>query len=1400
MAYIIETPDPFQPLKGLKKHIYHGGGSIRGWLEKDKPGFVEFDHPTICLVNGKPVMRANWGQEIQDDDIVNFVAVVGEVVTWVAIIVAVISIVLSVVMALTAPGAPGETPASDPVFSTKGQTNAIRLGEPIECNYGRNRIFPSLASRPFFQYSGNNQYQHSLFCIGQGFYEIDAIQIGDTPVSSFGEVESEIVFPGNTATLFATNVYTSSEAGGQRLFAPNELEYPAPDGWVGPFSANPVGTLATKIEIDVNYPNGIYATNKKGKVEYAAVVFMVEKQLIDDAGVPLGLWTTFENNVAIYATTTPQRFTLSHEVSSGRYQVRIRRTNASLESTTLQDRVLWEGMRAFLSGNVPDYGNVTLLAIRVKATNNLNSNSAKQFNVVATRKLLMRDESSGDFGTPVATRSIIWAFVDVFRSLYGGRITDDRFFDWDTLYELDALYESRDEHFDWIFRDAITVWDAVKAIGRVGRATPLISGSIITLRRDGPLEVPMALFGPDNIVKGSFDWSIKLWEPEENDSVSVEYTEPATGYKQENVMVTLPGGTTDNPKDVRYAGIQDRNHAYRAGLYLLASDRYLRENISFETGMEGYLPSFGDLIAIAHDVPQWGQSGYIVAVEEETGDVVHLHVSEPLVMDPLLDYQILLRGSKGEVLGPFDVTGTDNLKKITVVIEDEIDYQLGGNTEPMIFLFGVVGSITKYGKIVKIEPQTGERIRITAVNDAPIIHSFDALTAPPLTFPSIPLAVPDLPVITRLFLSRIQGSLHIIQASWFAAFGAQSYVVETSVDNVNWTSRGETPRTSIQLQVSPGLVYVRVAAVNVYQGPWISGSILVGLVSGLAVAPAWTGLDWTVTWWEDLNIDAYLIKIYDNSESEPILKRTVQQTELAFTYTYAMALADGNVNRDMLVTVETMLLDENTDTLVADGIPESLELHNPLPVFPDFEESSGVEDSSGISMVQLNFVGNNSDDTAAIYRVSWNNPPDDDLVRFKIWQSLDPAFDPNVDVPVIDETSSAIGWTHIPTEAFIEIPLDSSGSHADWFVRVALFDVWGEELGTNLSELAGVLNVVDSSSIIGGGLDAPVALDPTSVSDTAFTANWTDVLTATAYLLDVSTDIAFGSFVGAYHDFSIADPTVLENLTGLTTATPYYYRVRATDGVTISDYSNIKSATPLFDMLTIPNIEMLIDADTGCFTDTAKTTPCVDGDLIAAWENQGNGSITTDMLQATSGIRPTWVATGSDGNGKPRVHFSGKMMQIILSLPAPYCIFFVGKFTSAGSAGYATWIWGASSNPQITTPNAYAYGHSAQYVYASFVADGNQQLGGTGNDGPGLVYVTFNNGGTFGIHEVNRVNAGGGGYHPVTLIDPTIGDYSLGGGYGLTGDIYAMGIISRIPDGTEKGNIEQYYKAKFGLD
>ncbi|MFM7726635.1 MAG: putative Ig domain-containing protein, partial [Flavobacteriales bacterium] len=123
---------------------------------------------------------------------------------------------------------------------------------------------------------------------------------------------------------------------------------------------------------------------------------------------------------------------------------------------------------------------------------------------------------------------------------------------------------------------------------------------------------------------------------------------------------------------------------------------------------------------------------------------------------------------------------------------------------------------------------------------------------------------------------------------------------------------------------------------------------------------------------------------------------------------------------------------------------------------------------------------------------------------------------------------------------------------------------------------------------------APTSSAGTGATPNSFTANWGTVATATNYLLDVSTSSTFASFVTIYNGLNVGN-VLSYNVTGLGSATTYYYRVRAVNGSCIS--ANSLSQTIATTALTTISSG---DWNSGSTRNGGLVPTCIDNITIAA--------------------------------------------------------------------------------------------------------------------------------------------------------------------------------------------------------
>ncbi|CAA7616790.1 Phage-related protein [Candidatus Terasakiella magnetica] len=618
-------------------------------------------------------------------------------------------------------GGSGSAPAPSPTYSIQAQGNQGRLGQPIPVIYGRHLIYPDLASEPYQDYVGGEQYLYQLHVIGQGEYAVEQIRIEDTPISSFEEVQTETVPPGSRVTLFEPDVVTAAEVAGQELVAPN-LVQSGDDGYIGPFTANPVDTTAGALGIDVVMPRGLYYANDGGSLDSRTVQWQVEARAIDAEGGAIGGWAVLAQPSHTAATNSTIRLSFRYSVSPGRYEVRLKRLDTKDTAERAGHEIRWGALRAYLTGQ-PDFGAVTLLAVKMRATDNLSQRSSRMINVIATRKLPVWS-AAGGWSAPQPTRSIAWAFADACKAEYGAKLADSRI-DLKTLAALDAVWAARGDSFDAVFDSSMTVWEALTRIARCGRAVPIQQGGIVRIIRDAPQTMPVAMFGPRNIVKGSFKIKYVMPGDDTADAVSVEYFSSRT-WKPDETTAKLADSAGDNPAKVNLFGCTAKDHAQREGLYIAANNRYRRRVVTFRTELEGMIPTYGDLVAITHDMPRWGQGGEVIDWRAESAKPpwigAVLVLSEPLTWTEGASHYLALRRRDGSLAGPFRVEPVADAPTMVRLVEPlTVTPYTGGSEERTYFSFGPGQAWAQTARILAIRPRA-EQVEITAVAEDARVH------------------------------------------------------------------------------------------------------------------------------------------------------------------------------------------------------------------------------------------------------------------------------------------------------------------------------------------------------------------------------------------------------------------------------------------------------------------------------------------------------------------------------------------------------------------------------------------------------------------------------------------------------------------------------------------------------
>ena len=760
----------------------------------------EFIRPTVCLFNGKPLKRADWSRTVicETDTVLFFTppagggasqAIIG-VVLMIAIAVAapylagiigpVLGSALGIsfaagtlagslltagiglalgaaamgIMSLFSSPAPqvtnqnsgyGGTPQSSPTYSSTGfQQNTARLDQPIPVLYGRHMIVPDYIMPPYARYVGNKQYIHTFLAVTQGRCNIEAVRIGETPISSYASIVTEQVEPGEVPDpdIVDTRFLPCRDIAQVELPATNDT---GGNAWKGPYIANPPGTVIDYAELDFIAPRGLYAYTGGGFAGRSAIV-EIEAQQIDAQGDAIGAWTAIDIETHSAADNAPQRYTHGYDLpTAGRWQFRTRRTNAKDMSASSGDQIDWAGLRGRLT-TTRSYAGLTGIAVRMEATGDLNGQTSRQVNVIATRLLpTWNGEAMNDEEVP--TRSLCDAFVDIAHNeVYGAGQPYSRI-DLAGIYSSSPEFESRGWSFDFVFDQSVTCWEALARVARASIAERVVQGGKLRLVRDVPVVAPAMMFTPRNIRPGSFSRQYKLPDETTADMVIGIYMNP-NSWKPATVKEAFDDSPRRNPATIQFHGVTYRPQARAMAWYRIRENRYRRGITSLGTEMEGFMVLYGDGCAVSHDMPAWGQSAEVIEWDAAMRAMI---LTDGLDWSAGGAHYVAISQPNGTVAGPFAaVDGGDDGTRLIVGVGTLPRILTDGKQERTKIMFGPGENYARRLKAIAVQPRDETTVDLVMIDDDPRMYDPipEEVIAPGL--PEGGIGAPQAPIVIHV--------------------------------------------------------------------------------------------------------------------------------------------------------------------------------------------------------------------------------------------------------------------------------------------------------------------------------------------------------------------------------------------------------------------------------------------------------------------------------------------------------------------------------------------------------------------------------------------------------------------------------------------------------------------------
>jgi hypothetical protein len=987
------------------------GITLQTWLERSGYWEKMQQNPIVVLVNGDEVLEENYDYVINNNDVIELQqfpragATVAQIVTWVYYAVVAVSAIY--VLTMPEPSLPetADVPDGSPTYSISVKGNRYRPESKGPVLYGRLRIVPDFDQPPFSTFDANNdQTLHMLFRITQGRASVDigSLTFEDTPLSNFNGVTTEVLLPGAVPTLFPVGVVESNDI--------SNLDIDT--GYTAAYVANDVGTQITKIAVDLSSPNIAQQDKATGSLSAYTVRFEVQAQKIDDNNASIGNWIALNGVQQLTGDSRdPIRRTLEFNVEPGRYQVRIRRITSKSTSQYIQDTVTWMALKGFLH-DPGDTSHCTRLAVSIRASEQIGNRALTDMSVIATRWLPSWNPTTGWQGdTP--TKSIGWALADLCRASYAGN-RSDLHYDLQRLYELDQQLTPLGHEFNAYYdTQGITVWDALVKTGLPGRITPIDKAGFYTFVRDEMQAQAVQAFTMRNIIRGSFKIQHTGVLEETADSVIVWFADEDNDYRKRSLPCALPDSPAQNPREMQLFGVTNATRAKELGMFYAASNRYRRKLTPFETGIEGRIPFYGSKIAISH---------YLLGAEgarQVSGDILSFDGIDRLRLSERVDDQnfnnphIVMVDKAGKPMPAYPVT---ILEPFVVRVNGSPDWSqipIESNYKAPMFVLGDGQTYVTESKVTKIT-RDGANVKVEAFVDDPRVYVYadDVIPPPSINIPAPETAAPELTELK----AHVGGTVEfpVVTLSW-SLKNADRTDIEISDDGGSTFApigRGFTRDNSFIHRPEPGQYIYRLAAVNLFRGPWVSVTVVTNAAAftpplpptNLALREPFTGPVLKLQW--DSGSQRHFIEVVVNGVVR--FFETIEGEQWDFSGTLAQEWGVGRAFTVRVYAVGENGVTSETAAEIAVSNPPPAQLNNLV-----------VQGLTGLAMIKFDW------------------PAGNDIAGINVWMSSTPGFAPGDGNLVIDQSRDPV----------LSVPMESG---ATVYIRVAAVDVWGTD-GLNIS-------------------------------------------------------------------------------------------------------------------------------------------------------------------------------------------------------------------------------------------------------------------------------------------------------------------------------------------------------------
>lgn len=379
---------------------------------------------------------------------------------------------------------------------------------------------------------------------------------------------------------------------------------------------------------------------------------------------------------------------------------------------------------------------------------------------------------------------------------------------------------------DVIVQSQVEAFQLVRDICSAFRGMTFYNGESLSIIVDKPRD-PVYLFTADNVVDGVF---VRTFPSEKTmyTSCNVMFDDEENQYEQDVEPVFNPDAAMrfgHNPTSITAIGCTRRTEANRRGRWILQTN-LSATTVSFSTGLEGMIPSCGDVIYVAD--PHW-QSAFNLVLSGRVMEVSGVQVFLTYRCDAKAGDTLILNTDDGKPVRRTIASVSADGKTLTLNVGYNFDV-----APDSVFLIESDQLAAEQYVVTRIEKGSDDdefTFAITATQYDP--NKYDAIDNGVITDgrptsvvdPDSMGAPKDLTISS--FSRIVQGmSVETMVIGWSAVQYAKMYEVQWRKDGGNWNNVPRTATTQVDIE-------------GIYAGEY---QARVRCISGGNVASPWSAL------------------------------------------------------------------------------------------------------------------------------------------------------------------------------------------------------------------------------------------------------------------------------------------------------------------------------------------------------------------------------------------------------------------------------------------------------------------------------------------------------------------------------------------------------------------------------